>query len=388
MLGFLFPLGREEQKSTASQIIRYAFAGFANTIVTYGLYSFFLIFIGSQARVLVAYLLAVGIATIVGYTLSARFVFLANETGAFSRYLKSQPLILVFASLVAALAETLLKNEVAAFLTATLVMAALGFLSQRYFVFKPAIAKKISTEVADIGAFSADEIETYVRVQQGGLVGWGNSRANAFLRRRFPRIPEPKVLEIGGSSGEHLRFWAHKNQMSYPQLLGSFKHYAVVDPNVAMTNPALAKQLRAAGRVTFVRGVAEDLPFEQHSFDICLSTCVLAHAEDPRKVFTELRRVTRPGGTLLVAMPTDAGFANTVVKMLVTYPKLRSNDVDDPKTFYRESHKNDIRVLLQIVRQVFEADQTRLTWWPFSVRSIHANLLVGVQITINPDRKI
>lgn len=50
-----------------------------------------------------------------------------------------------------------------------------------------------------------------------------------------------------------------------------------------------------------LRGSAEALPVEDASFDVVLCTQVLEHADDPARVVSELRRVTRPGGRVLAS---------------------------------------------------------------------------------------
>jgi SAM-dependent methyltransferase len=49
-----------------------------------------------------------------------------------------------------------------------------------------------------------------------------------------------------------------------------------------------------------LRGAIEDLPVPDASFDIVLCNQVLEHCNDPVKAVTELRRVTAPGGRVLV----------------------------------------------------------------------------------------
>lgn len=46
---------------------------------------------------------------------------------------------------------------------------------------------------------------------------------------------------------------------------------------------------------------AEDLPFDDASFDLLLSTQVLEHVDDPGRVVAEACRVLRPGGIALVS---------------------------------------------------------------------------------------
>src|SRR6185312_10287405 len=48
----------------------------------------------------------------------------------------------------------------------------------------------------------------------------------------------------------------------------------------------------------YVADLAE-LPFDDATFDLVFSRCVLEHVEDPVSVFEELRRVLRPNGHLI-----------------------------------------------------------------------------------------
>jgi ubiquinone/menaquinone biosynthesis C-methylase UbiE len=50
---------------------------------------------------------------------------------------------------------------------------------------------------------------------------------------------------------------------------------------------------------TILRAPAEDLPFEDASFDTVVSTLVLCGVDDQARVVRELRRVLRPGGRLI-----------------------------------------------------------------------------------------
>ena len=50
---------------------------------------------------------------------------------------------------------------------------------------------------------------------------------------------------------------------------------------------------------TVLRAPAEDLPFDDHAFDVAVSTLVLCGVDDQPRALRELRRVLRPGGRLL-----------------------------------------------------------------------------------------
>jgi SAM-dependent methyltransferase len=72
----------------------------------------------------------------------------------------------------------------------------------------------------------------------------------------------------------------------------------------ALEHSPAAAELTAARGVAVVRGDARQLPFADESFDLVMSTDVWEHIEDDECVAQEAFRVCRPGGRLLVAVPT------------------------------------------------------------------------------------
>lgn len=57
----------------------------------------------------------------------------------------------------------------------------------------------------------------------------------------------------------------------------------------------------APGPMVDIVVAAEELPFEDESFDLVLCTQVLEHVQDPKATLTEIRRVLAPGGAALVS---------------------------------------------------------------------------------------
>jgi demethylmenaquinone methyltransferase/2-methoxy-6-polyprenyl-1,4-benzoquinol methylase len=55
---------------------------------------------------------------------------------------------------------------------------------------------------------------------------------------------------------------------------------------------------RARGRVEFREARAEDLPFEDRSFDGLTFTYLLRYVDDPATTMAELARVVKPGGRI------------------------------------------------------------------------------------------
>jgi arsenite methyltransferase len=76
-----------------------------------------------------------------------------------------------------------------------------------------------------------------------------------------------------------------------------------IDMTPMMREMAAASALEAglADRVEIRAGMFEDLPVESASIDVVISNGVVNLAPDKRRVFSEIRRVLRPGGVLCLA---------------------------------------------------------------------------------------
>jgi SAM-dependent methyltransferase len=57
-----------------------------------------------------------------------------------------------------------------------------------------------------------------------------------------------------------------------------------------------------ASKVTFVQSRGEHMPFDEASFDVVLASEILPMIDDPGQFLTELKRVMRPGGRLIVVV--------------------------------------------------------------------------------------
>lgn len=85
-----------------------------------------------------------------------------------------------------------------------------------------------------------------------------------------------------------------------------------LDPNGGMLDIAR----RADPSVTWDDGVVEHLPYDEATFDRVLSQFVLMFVSDASRALREMRRVTRPGGTVTIAtwaaVETSPGYAAMV----------------------------------------------------------------------------
>jgi len=96
------------------------------------------------------------------------------------------------------------------------------------------------------------------------------------------------VLEIGGGTGANLPF--------YRPAAGSL---TITEPDAAMLRRLQRRAREQAPLAKILRAPAEDLPFEDGTFDTVVSTMVLCGVSDQPRALRQLRRVLRPGGQLL-----------------------------------------------------------------------------------------
>ena len=137
------------------------------------------------------------------------------------------------------------------------------------------------------------------------------------------RVPEPVVAEIGIGSFPNALYYGKRFQQGGIDIIG-------VDPNDRMGGYAQDSAARAGllanrnsdapkNSLRTVHGVSEALPLETASCDAVVCTLTLCSVVDPAKSVAEMRRVLKPGGTLLfwehVLSQTDPKLAAYQIEM-------------------------------------------------------------------------
>lgn len=125
------------------------------------------------------------------------------------------------------------------------------------------------------------------RYQNEGEVGilYRLPKFTAMLKQHVSSIKNFRILEIGGGVGE-----MYENIEKEYGGGGSF-NYVITEysPNAVKW---LKKNFEGNNRVTVAYADAQNLPFENHSFDLVLAFDVLHHVEDPYKMIGEMVRVS------------------------------------------------------------------------------------------------
>jgi ubiquinone/menaquinone biosynthesis C-methylase UbiE len=96
------------------------------------------------------------------------------------------------------------------------------------------------------------------------------------------------VLEIGGGTGANLGYYGEE-----------VRTLTIVEPEKPMAQRLQKRITERKPDAKLLRAPAEDLPFNDDSFDTVVSTLVLCTVDDQPRSLRELRRVLRPGGRLL-----------------------------------------------------------------------------------------
>ncbi len=144
-----------------------------------------------------------------------------------------------------------------------------------------------STKAKDIG-YSEDELNNLPNDSNITTFGCGNPLAYSEVREG------DIVLDLGPGAGLDLLIAARKVGPS-GQVIG-----------VDMTEEMIAKateNIRAAGvtNVEVRKGLIEDLPVKSSSVDWVISNCVINLSPEKEKVFSEISRVLKPGGRMVVS---------------------------------------------------------------------------------------
>jgi len=125
-----------------------------------------------------------------------------------------------------------------------------------------------------------------------------------WLKAALPLIEGPRVLEVGFGTGYLMTQYA--------------AHYEVygVDINASLIKVARANLIRTGMRASLECASVEQLPYSDGCFDTVLSTMAFSGFPRSKQAMSEMTRVLKPGGRLIIvdiSLPRDGNLAGTVV---------------------------------------------------------------------------
>ena len=110
------------------------------------------------------------------------------------------------------------------------------------------------------------------------------------LRKEIIAQAQGIVLEIGAGTGLNFALYDPER----------VERVEAVEPDTAMVRYARERLKTARVPITLTQAPAEALPFADETFDSAVATIVFCSVTDPLRGFSEIRRVLKPGGTLLL----------------------------------------------------------------------------------------
>jgi len=113
-----------------------------------------------------------------------------------------------------------------------------------------------------------------------------------------------RVLEVAAAEAEHTARLALRGL-----------DCVVLEPSAAMLARGRERAATVGARLTFVRGIAETLPFRDGTFDRVLCESAIDHFQHPDAAVREMTRVLAPDGRLVVSFVNYAGLSSRVSRL-------------------------------------------------------------------------
>ena len=109
------------------------------------------------------------------------------------------------------------------------------------------------------------------------------------IRRQLLNKATGQVLELGSGTG-----------INFPLYPLGVQSVTAIEPNPHMTSRAIKNKSHAAVTIEIMQAGAENLPFEDHTFDTIVATLVFCTIPDAEKAVLEMKRLCKPNGTILM----------------------------------------------------------------------------------------
>lgn len=117
---------------------------------------------------------------------------------------------------------------------------------------------------------------------------WWFRERRSLIARELKRLKPGRALDIGAAAGRNTTVLKECGWQAF-----------------ALEYDESGADLAKARGINVLRGDATMLPVPDDQFDLAISYDVLEHIDDDARVVEEIKRVLKPGGRVLIAVPAD-----------------------------------------------------------------------------------
>jgi SAM-dependent methyltransferase len=221
----------------------------------------------------------------------------------------------------------------------------------------------IDEKDADWQRWRALDLRFYDENQRESLGAVVNAAGHKIMQR--VQLEGKVVLEIGPGSLDHMAYWN-----------GNPRMFHAIDINEGFLERAMTRLARhGIPCQPMITHPADNgrLPFEDASVDIVLSFYSLEHLDPLDRYVAEMRRVLKPGGQMVGAIPCEGGIGWGLGRYLTTRRWLKANGIHDPGKIISWEHPNFSSDILDVLQSEFTP--SRIDLWPLRVPVIDVNLV-------------
>ena len=139
----------------------------------------------------------------------------------------------------------------------------------------------------------------------------------------FRKTYSATILELGAGEGFHRRF-----------VTSGFQKYVETD---------ISERANTSGpseKITFRQENAEELTFDDNTFERTIATCLIAHLDRPTEALGHWRRVTKNNGWISIYIPCEPGILLRCFRAIFLLPKSKLSGTQDFNFRIASEHRN------------------------------------------------
>jgi len=214
----------------------------------------------------------------------------------------------------------------------------------------------------------------YSQLSCGDKAGFVAKQTHKSLERfNFqPTHLSTNVLEVGTGTGMHLHFIQNR-----------FQSYTATDISERQIELAKLEFSDDPRNIEFLVADAEQLQFNDSTFDRVISTCVLLHLSNPEKALLEWRRVAKNAGVISIYVPAEPELLLRLGRLLITGRKAKKLGYRGYQLLMAREHINSAWALEQKIKYIFRNDSIKTTRWPFSRAPFFLTIYTVYQVKID-----